>query len=322
MAVVRPPAWEKLAPRTHLALDVDSFKRRQQGHLARWRTLAQQGAWRALHADHFDWWMFPIDDGSQPQFNVRCEADIARLLADDEWREGYAEGVATCVRAWGWDAHAGARIERDGPDWDEEMGWMDWDVRLAKVVRSLWLFQHALFPSIQALARSIHADEKGGRAFTYGHLNLNEILHMTLPRTRPAIGLAALDGASSDADSPAGQAIGSSPAAEALPAADVPHAAGSKRQRTDDDTLAAEAPAALPIGASTLGVEVEADPARKAADASRIVHVQTTDAAGRFEREHADGTPTCSHVAALVMKRPWLVAELQLRGASVSASDA
>jgi len=305
---------------------------------------------------------------------VRCEADIARLLADDEWREGYAEGVATCVRAWGWDAHAGARIERDGPDWDEEMGWMDWDVRLAKVVRSLWLFQHALFPSIQALARSIHADEKGGRAFTYGHLNLNEILHMTLPRTRPAIGLAALDGASSDADSPAGQAIGSSPAAEALPAADVPHAAGSKRQRTDDDTLAAEAPAALPIGASTLGVEVEADPARKAADASRIVHVQTTDAAGRFEREHADGTvsvleyvlreddvtvmdvwhtetpphhrrrghalaltraafahararawavqPTCSHVAALVMKRPWLVAELQLRGASVSASDA
>mmetsp|Transcript_24106 Transcript_24106/g.43451 ORF Transcript_24106/g.43451 Transcript_24106/m.43451 type:complete len:116 (-) Transcript_24106:4-351(-) len=53
------------------------------------------------------------------------------------------------------------------------------DVRLAKVIRSLWIFrERAYMESMQAFAWDLQANEKRGRSFTYGGTCLDEILYM------------------------------------------------------------------------------------------------------------------------------------------------
>ena len=156
-------------------LPLDDFKREQRRTLEALRERASRDAWREIHALHFDWWMFPIEDGRRAGFNV-LEADAAELGADLAWRTGYVEGVELVCRAWGWDAKAAEPL---GAKHDDQT-WSWWDVRLAKMIRSLWLFEEdALLLSLQKLARTIKPD--GG--FRYGTVNLDEILYMapTLP---------------------------------------------------------------------------------------------------------------------------------------------
>ncbi len=59
---------------------------------------------------HFDWWMFPIDDGSMPEYNVGGQDDINELKSDAEWHERYRESVKLAAKAWGWDVETGKRI--------------------------------------------------------------------------------------------------------------------------------------------------------------------------------------------------------------------
>merc|ERR1719272_2865569 len=55
--------------------------------------MAKAGEWRRIHNGHFDWFMFPIEDGSMDQYNV-YEDDVAKLLADQAWIASYRDGVA------------------------------------------------------------------------------------------------------------------------------------------------------------------------------------------------------------------------------------
>jgi hypothetical protein len=50
--------------------------------------------------------MFPIEDGSQPPFNV-YEADVDELAADTEWLSRYHESLQLVSAAWGWDLERG-----------------------------------------------------------------------------------------------------------------------------------------------------------------------------------------------------------------------
>ena len=43
---------------------VDEIKRRQKEQLAQFEEWASQGHWDLFHENHFDWWMFPIDEPS------------------------------------------------------------------------------------------------------------------------------------------------------------------------------------------------------------------------------------------------------------------
>eukprot|EP01059_Diplonema_ambulator_P013086 TRINITY_DN2360_c0_g1_i1.p1 TRINITY_DN2360_c0_g1~~TRINITY_DN2360_c0_g1_i1.p1 ORF type:complete len:191 (+),score=74.50 TRINITY_DN2360_c0_g1_i1:55-627(+) len=138
------------------------------------RELAEKKQWGKIHSGHYDWWMFPIEDGSQTEYNV-FENDVRELQGDAEYMANYREAVRLVVRAWGWD------IDRAEPvtPFEQTMGWTHWDVRLAKITRSLWLFeQRDYLESIQTFAR--HLKPNGG--FRYGGINLDEILHMKLPR--------------------------------------------------------------------------------------------------------------------------------------------
>ena len=72
--------------------------------------------------------------------------DVADLKSDPEWRVGYLESVRLCALAWGWDVDTGARVPPDQRH--RTQGWSDWDVRLAKMIRSLWIFEVDLYDAI------------------------------------------------------------------------------------------------------------------------------------------------------------------------------
>ena len=231
----------------------EAFKAKQRAHVQRWRKLEAEaiaiaknkpdGAaearvhLRSLHNAHFDWFMFPIDDGSRREFNVGSDADVQILRSDPEWLANYRESVRLVARAWGWDCEWGMGSDKAGTQLglaggesagggtatasedsvdvatDQAQGgastttasqpavsaqkqigrrflageaagsWTDWDVRLAKIVRSLWMFEEEeYFHSMQNFARSVHEKEKGGESFFYGGICLDEMLAMELPR--------------------------------------------------------------------------------------------------------------------------------------------
>eukprot|EP00039_Didymoeca_costata_P001025 m.48963 g.48963 ORF g.48963 m.48963 type:complete len:224 (-) comp10593_c0_seq2:716-1387(-) len=177
-ATVRAPKWDSDKFHARSKLNVDRFKDKQKKYLSKWHDNEQNKKW-TLHGDHFDWWMFPIDDGSRPEYNVKSEEDIIALTTDQDWYEGYRESVRLAIKAWGWDTATNTRIK----PLENGMGWTNWDVRLAKIIRSLWLFSEKdLFESVQTFALDLQKNEKGGQSFTYGHIVLDEILYMRLPR--------------------------------------------------------------------------------------------------------------------------------------------
>jgi hypothetical protein len=123
--------------------------------------------------------MWPIEDGAQAQYNVLSQANVDALKADVEWRAGYLEANRLCAAAWGWDLGAADRIQSPM----RGQGWTSWDVRIAKMVRSLWLFEEVeAFNSLQKFAVSLVWNEKRGKSFRYGGICLDEILAMRLPR--------------------------------------------------------------------------------------------------------------------------------------------
>eukprot|EP00729_Bicosta_minor_P002553 gene2553-9319_t len=130
--------------------------------LAKWNAFELGNKWGSLHNDHFDWWMFPIDDGSMPEFNVTSEEHVAQLKSEREWLLGYREGVRLALAAWGWDTSHEKRIVPI----QQGMGWTHWDIRLSKIIRSLFLFEETqLLNSVQAFARELQKNEKKAKTY-------------------------------------------------------------------------------------------------------------------------------------------------------------
>ena len=95
------------------------------------------------------------------------------MLADGEWLERYLETVELVTRACGWDIRSATAIDPK----TKGMGWTNWDVRLAKMIRSLWLFGRKLeMESLQAFALFV----KPRRGLSYGRICLDEVYDMRL----------------------------------------------------------------------------------------------------------------------------------------------
>eukprot|EP00747_Dinoflagellata_sp_TGD_P167059 gnl/TRDRNA2_/TRDRNA2_190864_c0_seq1.p1 gnl/TRDRNA2_/TRDRNA2_190864_c0~~gnl/TRDRNA2_/TRDRNA2_190864_c0_seq1.p1 ORF type:complete len:324 (-),score=52.65 gnl/TRDRNA2_/TRDRNA2_190864_c0_seq1:14-985(-) len=165
---------------------LDGFKAKQLETLGLFRQWEEKGDYDRWHRAHFDWWAFPIDDGSKAAFNVTSEEDVEALRSDPEWLSRYHECVVLVARSWGWDVEAETRIADASPG----QHWRNLDVRLAKICRSLYLFeQEQLLSSMQKFATEIQQCEKEGKSFFYGMICLDELLYFELPR-RPQIGAA------------------------------------------------------------------------------------------------------------------------------------
>eukprot|EP00930_Biecheleria_cincta_P043913 TRINITY_DN30130_c0_g1_i1.p1 TRINITY_DN30130_c0_g1~~TRINITY_DN30130_c0_g1_i1.p1 ORF type:complete len:261 (+),score=44.79 TRINITY_DN30130_c0_g1_i1:34-783(+) len=199
-AVPRPPKWEAAGKAVYgrgvhrtskgtvpRAKQVEqnsekklaACKAKQLETLQMFRNCEAENSWDKIHRSHYDWWMFPIDDGSKADFNVTSEADISMLRSDAEWLEGYRDAVRLVAKAWGWDTATAEMIEPKA----EGMGYKGWDVRLAKICRSLFLFEEEpLLANMQKFAREIQRTEKAGGSFFYGRICLDELLYFELPR--------------------------------------------------------------------------------------------------------------------------------------------
>mmetsp|Transcript_57795 Transcript_57795/g.137602 ORF Transcript_57795/g.137602 Transcript_57795/m.137602 type:complete len:257 (-) Transcript_57795:154-924(-) len=196
-AVPRPPKWVSSSSSSygrgvHRALGgqasgekplsakrIDAFKAEQLSTLEKFRKCEENDKWATLHHMHFDWWMFPIDDGSKPEFNVTSEAEVDSLRQDEEWLQRYHEAVRLAAAGWGWDVLKAAPYQPLRPG----MSWSNWDVRLAKICRSLYIFREAeLLRSMQTFAREVQRTEKNGGSFFYGRICLDELLYFELPR--------------------------------------------------------------------------------------------------------------------------------------------
>eukprot|EP00933_Yihiella_yeosuensis_P048313 TRINITY_DN4441_c0_g6_i1.p1 TRINITY_DN4441_c0_g6~~TRINITY_DN4441_c0_g6_i1.p1 ORF type:complete len:239 (+),score=56.93 TRINITY_DN4441_c0_g6_i1:44-760(+) len=158
---------------------IGKFLAKQRETLQQLQNYKQEDRWDRIHRAHYDWWMFPIDDGSKADFNVYNEEDVDALKSNEEWLANYHEGVALVAEAWGWDVAASQRIEQLATG----QAYSGWDVRLAKMCRSLYLFeQKPLLDSMQAFAREVQQKEKEGGSFFYGTVCLDELLYFELPR--------------------------------------------------------------------------------------------------------------------------------------------
>jgi hypothetical protein len=142
----------------------------QQDQLVKFRKYAETKKWQRIHSDHYDWYMFPIEDGSQRKYNVYAD-DVTELKNNRKWILGYREGIEFCAKAWGWNAKCKCMIQPP----DKDMGWTAWDVRLAKIIRSLWLFEETqLLHSMQEFARIV----KPNMGLSYGRICLDEVFYM------------------------------------------------------------------------------------------------------------------------------------------------
>jgi len=163
-----------------LELRLGALKAKQRETLDTFTACEANGDWSLVHYSHFDWWMFPIDDGSKEEYNLRSEDDVASLRFDQVWLDGYREAVRLAAAAWGWNVAESRRIDPLVPSMKYTARK---DVRLFKICRSLYIFEETeLLASMQAFAREVQMIEKGGRQFTFKGIVLDELLYFSLPR--------------------------------------------------------------------------------------------------------------------------------------------
>ena len=166
------PKWFCSKGKSHNNLfDLDKTKSKQSETLQTFRMHDNKGDCAKIHNDHFDWWMFPTEDQSRPAHNI-LEGDMERLKADESWMSNYRESVVLIAKAWGWNVENGKPLSSvSAPPKPIS------DVRLAKIIRSLWLFgQKDLMQGMQKLAR--HYKPDGG--LKYGRISLDEVYNMQL----------------------------------------------------------------------------------------------------------------------------------------------
>ena len=180
--VVVAPLWERNA-RTELGPDMvpENTFARQTRTLSMFREAAKHGAWNRINDEHFDWWQFPCDFGSRREFNLKSENDIQRLKSFPDWHKQYLESILVVSRAFGWDIEKQEIMKTGAGSWRP-----DKDIRLAKMMRSLWLFgEEPYFFSLEKFASLIHNNIYKGGGFEYAGRCYDEILLMTLPRSIP-----------------------------------------------------------------------------------------------------------------------------------------
>jgi hypothetical protein len=115
------------------------------------------------------------------EFNLKSENDIQRLKSFPGWHRQYLESIVLVSRAFGWDIEKQEVMKTGAGSWRP-----DKDIRLAKMIRSLWLFgEQPYFVSLQKFASLIHSNIYKGGGFEYAGRCLDEILLMTLPRSIP-----------------------------------------------------------------------------------------------------------------------------------------
>ena len=116
---------------------IPAIKDKQRETLGMFKQAAARSDWMEIHQQHYDWWMFPIDEPSAYGMAwTVCEGDIAELKADPEYLERYVLGVELLATAWGWDLQGSCPLREP----QRGQCWQRWPIRLYKAAKSVQLF--------------------------------------------------------------------------------------------------------------------------------------------------------------------------------------
>ncbi len=132
---------------------IQALKDKQRQQLASFQQAAAHGDWMAIHRDHYDWWMFPIDEPSSYGLAWTVyEGDIGELKQDGDYLHRYLLGVDLLAKSWGWDLRQACYLPSPQPG----QRWQNWPIRLYKAAKSVKLFGYgAEFKSLSALGQDL-----------------------------------------------------------------------------------------------------------------------------------------------------------------------
>jgi len=144
---------------------LEKIKEKQKWQLDLFKAWAAQEQWSEIHAAHYDWWMFPIDQPSSYGFAWTVyDGDVFELKKDAPYIQNYLEGVDLLAKSWGWDLSAQTYITDPHPD----QRWQNWPVRLYKCARSLKLFEFV--PQFESMKKYANDLMRNGENMTFkGH---------------------------------------------------------------------------------------------------------------------------------------------------------
>lgn len=112
---------------------------------------AEQKDWRAFHINHYDWWLFPIDQPSRLGFAYTVyENEIQNLKLNPQFIENLKLGTKLLLLSWGWNLEKEERIANPDPN----QTWQNWPIRLYKCAQCLALF---------GLEKELHSVKKLGK---------------------------------------------------------------------------------------------------------------------------------------------------------------
>src|SRR4028118_92430 len=106
---------------------VPAIKEKQRQQLSASAQAATRRDWMAIHADHYGWWMVPIDDPSAYGFAWTVyEGDVADLKQGPEFVRNYLRGVELLAQSGGWDLRRATYLPEPR---DPGQAWQHWPIR-------------------------------------------------------------------------------------------------------------------------------------------------------------------------------------------------
>jgi Macro domain len=134
---------------------IAAIKKKQSKQLTLFEQWAREERWEKFHSEHYDWWMFPIDEeSSYGRAWTVYEGDIAELKKDAEYIQKYLNGARLLALSWGWDMDQQSLVANPKP----AQRWQRWPIRLYKAAKSLKLFGFVTqFESMKKYANGLMA---------------------------------------------------------------------------------------------------------------------------------------------------------------------
>ena len=131
----------------------------QKKTLTMFRKCSEKNEWNTMHKNHYDWWMFPIDEhASTMNKYVISPRDATRIRDNPDHISQFREGVEILMRGWGWDVKNESLIE--SPATSKGQKFTGYAVRLWKAGRCMQILQQDdYFKSLLKFARL--SQEKG-----------------------------------------------------------------------------------------------------------------------------------------------------------------
>lgn len=143
-----------------------SLQKEQLHEFRQWSNLVK---WDNFHSNHFDWWVFPINESSRynklfsvPNQNIQCLKENLNFLAD------YRELAGNVYLSWGWNLTSLEPLKESSV----HQAWNNNSIRLYKSIKSFSLF--AQIDLLRSALQFFYALGSTESSFVYCGRNLSQ----------------------------------------------------------------------------------------------------------------------------------------------------